>query len=225
MTTLIEAAIDWTVADLHQRFGPMRLSRICFEPPPGRATEEDIDDLEQRTNRLFELVDGALVEKTMGSYESLVGGEVYARLREFVRRHRLGWVLPSDGMLRLWPGRVRIPDACFISREQTPDGRFPRQERIASLYPDLAVEVLSDSNTREEMDEKLRDYFQSGTRLVWYIDPRTQSAEIFTSVDRKTTVFSDGQLTGDPVLPGLTIPLKDLFDVDGPLEATVEPSK
>ncbi len=52
-----------------------------------------------------------------------------------------------------------------------PGGRLPA-EAIPSLVPDLAVEVLSPSNTAAEMDQKLRDYFAAGVRLVWYLDPR-----------------------------------------------------
>lgn len=214
MEAVLEASAVWTAVDLAQRFGAIPLSRIALDPPPGQATEEDVDQWEQRANRLFELVDGVLVEKTMGTYESLVAVEVACLLRNRVKPLRLGWILGPDGMLRLWPGRIRIPDACFISKDQTPDGKFPRGERIASLFPDLAVEVLSDSNTREEMAEKLQDYFQSGTRLVWYIDPIPQTAEVFTAVDQRTIVTRGGQLSGEPVLPGLTIGLADLFDID-----------
>jgi Uma2 family endonuclease len=203
-----------TLTDLALRFGPMPAWRLMTDRPLGEATEDDVDDLQQRTKLLAELVDGVLVRKTMGSFESLIAGEIFGMLRDFVKQQRLGWVLPADGMLCLWPGRVRIPDACFISKEQTPDGKFPRGERIANLYPDLAVEVLSDSNTREEMDEKLRDYFQAGARLVWYLDPRARTADVYTAVDRKVTIPADGHLTGDPVLPGLTISLADLFNVD-----------
>lgn len=214
MEAVLEASAVWTAVDLAQRFGAIPLSRIALDPPPGQATEEDVDQWEQRANRLFELVDGVLVEKTMGTYESLVAVEVACLLRNRVKPLRLGWILGPDGMLRLWPGRIRIPDACFISKDQTPDGKFPRGERIASLFPDLAVEVLSDSNTREEMAEKLQDYFQSGTRLVWYIDPIPQTAEVFTAVDQRTIVTRGGQLSGEPVLPGLVIALADLFDID-----------
>jgi Uma2 family endonuclease len=203
-----------TLVDLTRRFGPMPAWRVLSDRRPGLATEDDVEDLQQRTNLLAELVEGVLVRKTMGSFKSYMAGELFARIREFVKRHQLGWALPADGMLRLWPGRVRIPDACFIAKTQTPDGKFPQHERIATLYPDLAVEVLSDSNTCEEMDEKLRDYFQAGTRLVWYVDPFTKTATMYTAVDRATPVPVDGVLTGEPVLPGLAIPLKDVFDVE-----------
>lgn len=219
MTALLDLPVEaspkaWTLSELLKRFGPMPAYRFMTGYPIGEATEEDVDELQIRTKMLAELVDGVLVRKAVGSYESIVAMEIAAVIHAFVKKHKLGWVLGSDGMLRLWPGRVRIPDACFIAKTQTPDGKFPRHERIATLYPDLAVEVLSDSNTREEMHEKLRDDFQAGTRLVWYVDPLTKTAAVYTAVDRVTTIPSEGVLTGEPVLPGLSIPLKDVFDVE-----------
>ncbi|HUQ68335.1 MAG TPA: Uma2 family endonuclease [Planctomycetaceae bacterium] len=220
MTALLDSAPmksppkAWSLSALAERFGPMPGWRIVTDRAPGEATEADVDELQIRTKWLAELVDGVLVRKAMGSYESVIAVIIATHLQNFVQPRKLGWVLGESGMLRLWPGRVRIPDACFIARTQTPDGKFPRHERIASLFPDLAVEVLSDSNTREEMDEKLRDYFQSGTRLVWYVDPLTKTATVYTAVDQPTSVPADGVLSGDPVLPGLAIRLADVFDVE-----------
>jgi Uma2 family endonuclease len=226
MTTLLDSASFaqpattsadrslWTAAQVVERFGPIPMWRVASEPPPGTATELDVCAWEERTNRLYELVDGVLVEKVMRSDESVIAVEIAGVLMNFVKPRRLGWVLGADGMLRLWPGRIRIPDVCFVSRQQCPDGRFPRGERVASLYPDLAVEVLSASNTREEMDEKLRDYFQAGAKLVWSIDPATQSAEAFTAPDCRVAIPPNGTLTGEPVLPGFAVALAALFDVD-----------
>jgi Uma2 family endonuclease len=219
MSTILEPPpAMWTVAEVYRRFGAMPLWRIGFDPSPGTATEDDVDRLEQDENELYELIDGILLRKTMSSYESLLGGRLLTLLNLFVLPRKLGWVLGADGQLRLWPGRVRIPDVCFIARSQSPTGQFPRGKRIASLFPDLAIEVLSESNTQEEMTGKLADYFQSGTRLVWYLDPDTETADVFTALDRSVHLTKSGVLTGDPVLPGLTIPLATVFEIDSPLE-------
>jgi Uma2 family endonuclease len=77
--------------------------------------------------------------------------------------------------------------------------------------PDLAVEIISDSNTRREMDLKLREYFLAGTQLVWYIDPETHTAEAYTAPDVVTHVPADGALDGGDVLPGFRLPLATLF--------------
>jgi Uma2 family endonuclease len=78
----------------------------------------------------------------------------------------LAAVLAPDGFLRLFPGRVRAPDVSVILRKNLPDRTFPK-EKIPSLSPDLAAEILSEGNTEAEMALKLREYFQCGTRLVW----------------------------------------------------------
>jgi Uma2 family endonuclease len=73
--------------------------------------------------------------------------------------------------------------------------------------------VLSPSNTVEEMDEKLRDYFTSGTELVWYVEPDTRSVLVFTDPDRtsaKRLCVAD-TLDGGTVLPGFTLPVAALF--------------
>ncbi len=215
MSATIEAPAQvWTADDLARRFGPMPLSRIHFDPPPGEATEEDVDRLQVHHDLLCELIDGVLVRKPMGSFESIVAVQIITILNLFVQPNKLGWVLGEGGMLRLWPGRVRIPDVCYIARTQTADGKFPRDQRIADLYPDLAVEVLSDSNTAREMVEKRADYFRAGCRLVWIIDPKTVTAEIYTSPETCRAIGRDGVLTGEPVLPGLAVSLQQIFEID-----------
>ena len=67
-----------------------------------------------------------------------------------------------------------IPDVSFISWQQLPGRNFP-DDAIASLYPDLAVEVVSAGNTPGEMRRKLKDYFAAGTQIVWFIYPKTKS--------------------------------------------------
>jgi len=216
MSALIDSpASNWTATELARRFGPMPLARFCFDPPPGEATEDDVDRLDVHHDIHCELIDGVLVRKIMSSFESLIGMRLLTIMNVYVLSHKLGWVLGEAGMLRLWPGRVRIPDVSFISRTQTPEGRFPREQRIADLHPDLAIEILSDSNTDEEMSEKRADYFQAGTRLIWIIDPKQKTAEIYTALDAHRTIGIEGTLTGEPVLPGFSVALAHVFDVDG----------
>jgi Uma2 family endonuclease len=75
----------------------------------------------------------------------------------------------------------------------------------------MAVEVLSEGNTVGEMRRKLRDYFQAGVRLVWYIDPATRTAEVYTAPEQRHVVTEQGILDGGDVLPGFRLPLGELF--------------
>src|SRR3954447_6402410 len=171
---------DWTVADLFERFGPIPIRRIRQVPAPGTATERDVVEIRDRERRLFELADGVLVEKTVGVQESYIAILIASLLTEFAARGDLGMVLGADGMARLAPGLVRIPDVSFIGWERLPGRQVP-PDPVLDLAPDLAVKVLSPSNTAKEMDRKLLEYFEAGVRLVWYVDPATRAVRVFST--------------------------------------------
>ncbi len=204
-------AVQWTAADLVERFGAIPLDRVVHDPPPGTATEDDVIFLDDHRDRLCELVDGTLVEKTMGFYESHLALYLGELLNSFVRKNRLGIVAGESGMMRLAPGLVRIPDVSFISWASLPDGRMPHVS-IADFAPDLAVEIISRGNTRQEMERKLRDYFAAGTRLVWYVyhEPKRE-VRVYASPEEYTTVGENETLDGGAVLPGFQLPLAELF--------------
>ena len=98
----------------------------------------------------------------------------------------------------------------FIAAKHLPGGELP-DEAIASIAPDLAVEVISKSNTRKEIDRKLREYFASGTRLAWVVKPRTRAVEVYTSGTEKKVLSGRQSLDGGDVLPGFRLPLSRLF--------------
>ena len=199
-----------TFADLLEELGGISPSRVRFRPAPGRATEKDVVRIEASENRLFELVDGVLVEKAMGAKESLLATHLSFLLKSFLQDKDVGVVLGADGMMRLRPRLVRIPDVSFISWDQIPSGEFPSKP-IPDLYPDLAVEVLSKSNTAGEIERKLSEYFEAGCRLAWIIAPKTHTADVYTSPTECQHLRPTQSLDGGNVLPGFKLPLKELF--------------
>jgi Uma2 family endonuclease len=199
-----------SLADLLEELGGISPSRIRIRPQLGTATEQDVIDIHDRENRLFELVDGVLVEKVMGFWEGRLAQILGYFFERFLEKHDCGFSVGADGMLRITTGLVRIPDVAFFRWERVPDHRVPRQP-IADLIPNLAVEVLSQSNTRREMDRKRREYFTAGVELVWYIDPPTRTAQIWTSLDDSIVIDEDGMLEGGTVLPGFRLVMRDLF--------------
>ena len=154
MSYAIDSHATWTAADLVHRFGPIPLSRVRHDPAPGTATEADVVLIHDREDRLYELVENTLLEKAVGTYESYLAAVLVRMLGNFAADHDCGIVLGADGMLRLAPGLVRIPDVAFISWGRIADRRIP-DEPIADFVPDLAIEVISQGNTREEMQRKL----------------------------------------------------------------------
>jgi Uma2 family endonuclease len=131
-------------------------------------------------------------------------------LYEFVTPRNLGLVTGEGGMMRLFAGLVRIPDVAFISWARLPGGRVP-DAAIPRLAPDLAVEVLSRSNTPSEMRGKREEYFAAGVALVWMVDPDERSVTVYTSPEDSVSCGASDALGGGTVLPGFFLPLGDLF--------------
>jgi Uma2 family endonuclease len=210
MTLLASSPNIPTVGDLLDRLGNVPPGRVRYYPLPGTATESDVIDIEARENRLCELVDGVLVEKAMGFNESYVALLIATALNNFVVPKNLGVVTGEAGMMRLFPGLVRIPDVAFVSRERLPGGRLST-DPIPSLVPDLAVEVLSESNTVNEMTRKRGEYFKAGVRLLWFVDPKRRAVTVYTDSENQRVLNEAQTLAGEPVLPGFTLEIKSLF--------------
>jgi Uma2 family endonuclease len=198
------------VEELQAHLGGIPLSRIRLRPLPGTATEKDLLDIDANEGRPCELIDGILVEKAMGSYESRLASVLIYFIEMFLENNDMGVVLGEAGFLRLFAGRVRAPDVSFIAWKRMPRHEFPKGA-IASLAPDLAVEILSESNTEAEMESKLKDYFKSGSKLVWIADPESHTVRIYTSLTKSTLLNEKDTLDGGKVLPGFALPIKKWF--------------
>jgi Uma2 family endonuclease len=197
-----------TFADLLDQLGGISPKRVRFHPLPG--TEQDLLDIHAREGRLYELVNGILVEKAMGFKESCLAVALQAYFLAFVKPRKLGLVAGEAGMLRLCSGLVRIPDVSFISWERIPGRRMPA-EPIPTLAPDLAVEIRSEGNTKAEMDRKLQEYFSAGVLLVWIIAPEARTVTVYCAPDQFTVLTEKETLDGGDVLPGFSLPVADLF--------------
>jgi Uma2 family endonuclease len=199
------------LADLVKRLGDIPLERIRFRPPVGTATEEDVLEAEEHEKGLCELVDGTLVEKAMGFEEARVALQLGHLIQSHLDETDLGICLGADGMMRIAPGLVRIPDVSFIAWDRLPDRESPAVP-IPDLAPTLAVEVLSEGNTKREMDRKVGEYFDAGVELVWLIDPRKRAARVYSAPQRSILVRAAQSLDGGDVLPGFSVRLADLLD-------------
>jgi Uma2 family endonuclease len=198
-------------ADLHERLGFVPLHRICMNPPPGRATEDDVIRFAEAANkRLYELIDGTLVEKAMGFPESVIGAFLIRVIGVYADENDLGLLGGADGAFRLEFGQVRYPDVSFIPWREMPDDELP-DEKLSTLVPSLVVEVLSESNTVAEITRKREQFFAKGCRLFWVIDPQTQTADVYTSTTRVKHLDASGTLEGGKVLPGFSLPLAQVF--------------
>jgi Uma2 family endonuclease len=199
-----------TLADLVKRLGGVPLDRIRFHPSPGTATVQDVIEIQEREGRLCELVEGVLLAKAVGYAESQLAIFLAGLLNDFVIPRNLGIVTGTDGTVELMADLVRIPDAAFTRWDRFPGRRRP-DAPVPRLAPNLAVEVLCRSNTPGEMAAKRQDHFTAGVEVVWEIDPRARTVVVYTSVTDSRTLTAADTLNGDPVLPGFTLPLQELF--------------
>jgi Uma2 family endonuclease len=199
------------IEELVEYLGGIPRERIRTSPEPGKATVEDVVYFDVHEDRLCELIDGILVEKTVGLYESALGYILGGMILNFVQKHKLGMVAGEAGMMRILPDQVRIPDISFISKERLANQKI-RRDPVPEISPDLAVEILSEGNTKREMDRKLREYFEGGTRLVWYVDPVARTVSVYTSTERVSVLSENSLLTGGDVLVGFEVRVGDVFE-------------
>ena len=196
--------------DLLERLGNIPVRRICLNPPPGKATEKDVIRIQDRTNRNFELVEGTLVEKPVSQLESSLTIDLAFYLRSYLRDNPIGYLTGPDGGMRVMKKLIRMPDISFIAWDQLP---VPERstEKFVPVSPALAVEILSESNTKLEMQRKRKEYFLGGTRLIWIVDPVSRTVEVWTSPDHCQTLTEADALDGGQVLPGFQVALREVF--------------
>jgi Uma2 family endonuclease len=200
------------VAELWHSLGEVPLERIVMNPLPGTATEQDLLRFVDRDKHLVELVEGTLVEKPVGLFEALIATNLVYALRDFVTPRKLGLVFGADATLRMAAGNVRLPDVTFIGADELPDGELPAGA-IQTLPPTLAVEVISESNTKAEMRKKIKEYFESRTRVIWLVYPKARTVAVYDepSAEPAKVLNETDTLDGGVVLPGFAIPVADIF--------------
>lgn len=163
-------------------------------------------------DRHYELIKGEL--KVMSPAKPLHGiicARVAARLVIFVEEHALGEVFGAETgfLVETDPDSLVGADAAFISNERL--ATVERFDKFFPFAPDLAVEVLSPSNTVQEIDEKVALYFAAGSRLVWVFNPKRHTVAVYRSTLDVRLLGEADTLGGGDVLPGFTLDLSKLF--------------
>ncbi|HSL83186.1 MAG TPA: Uma2 family endonuclease [Thermoanaerobaculia bacterium] len=184
-----------------------------LEDRPARSrylTAEEYARMPERSDGMKdELVRGSVVCEPQPSFgHGVASMKIGHLLSGFVERHGLGFVLGEAGyVLERGPDTVRGPDVSFVSTERLRH----RGKTFFEGAPDLAVEVISPSNTRRAVAEKTRDYLAAGARLVWNVDPRRETVTVHAPNAEPRVLGADDILDGGEVLPGFSVPVRSLF--------------
>jgi len=214
MFAVIDETIE-TAADLLDRLGGIAPERVLLSPPPGTATEQDLLRLPHEIQKICELIDNTLVVKAVGAPESEMAMDLVGFLKIFLNEtgeKGLIRILGPDGHTRYFGGHIRMPDVAVFLRGELPDGKIPKDQQVCPVAPAWVVEVLSPGNTKREIDQMLRTFFDSGVRLVWVVDPKKRTVRVHTSADDFTEITEDGTLNAGDILPGFELSLREWFE-------------
>jgi Uma2 family endonuclease len=162
----------------------------------------------------YEVVDGQIVElPPMGVYESEIASLLALALGPVIKAQKLGRVIVETLFWLDRSGKLkRRPDVAFVSAKKWPvSKRLPKTEAW-DIIPDLAIEVVSESNTANEIALKLVDYFRAGVRQVWVVYPVSKQVYVYTSLTLVQILSESDALDGGDIIPGFRLHLKDLFE-------------
>ena len=145
-----------------------------------------------------------------GAQHGQYQGGLYMALGTHARSGRLGLVQTEVGFtLSRDPDTVRAPDIAFVRRDRIPPTGVP--VAYWELAPDLAVEVISPSESAEDIREKIHEYLAAGTSLVWIIYPRRRGVEVWRADGSRVELPATATLSGEDVVPGFELPVAEIF--------------
>jgi Uma2 family endonuclease len=170
----------------------------------------EFDRLEEPDELSYELDEGELVVMTKPRpLHNRIAGNLYFELRVYLKTHPVGEVFNPDTLFVLGPNIKRAPDVSFLRAERVkqidPNTDIPGA-------PDIAVEVLSPSDTVSAMRRKIRQYFAAGAQCVWVVYPETREVEVWREAAKPQIVLQETDLLDAPdLLPGFSIRVGILF--------------
>lgn len=174
-------------------------------------TAEDLEAMPSANNR-YELIRGELTPMSpTGGRHGKITVKLSTPLAVHASRHGLGDVFGAETgfVLASDPDIVLAPDVAFVATDRIPAD--DELDRFLRLAPDLAVEVVSPSDTATEVFDKVLTYLDTGVRLVWIIEPRRRTVTVWAA-DRTGKVLTEtDNLDGGDVLPDFRLPVSEIF--------------
>lgn len=173
------------------------------------ATEDDLLRC-PKDGRRYELVDGEIVAMSpAGLRHGAIAIELSTLLNAVVRRDGLGRCFDGQTGFRLPSGNVRSPDIAFVQAARLPTGFM--DDGFGEVVPDLAVEIVSPTDTERDVLGKVGEYLEAGVRLVWIVDPRRERAIVYRALTDVRSLSVDEELDGEDVVPGFRARLREVL--------------
>jgi Uma2 family endonuclease len=178
---------------------------------PDRITPADL--LLRPDSQHFELINGQLVERDMSRASVYFATRLAAKLERFCEKNSIAWVWGDGAQYRCFaedPNQIRRPDVSVILRRRLSNDDF-LEDGFTEIAPDIVAEVISPNDVMYDVTAKRDLWLSSGMVLVWIIDPRTKTVEVHTRTGRTHFLRETDTLTAEPVLPGFSLPVAELF--------------
>lgn len=161
----------------------------------------------------YELVRGILRKMPpTGKKHGSVTANITVPLGQHVRVNHLGKIYGAETGFKIAsnPDTVRAPDVSFLSQKR--EVEIGDIEGFIPGAPDLAVEVISPSDSYSEVEEKVLEWLEAGTRMVFVANPRKKTLTVSRSRADIKVLTEDDTLSGEDVVPGWLLPVKGIFD-------------
>jgi Uma2 family endonuclease len=172
-------------------------------------TPEEFDNYPFEEDKRYELDEGELIEITRPAYKhNRVMGIAFYELTSYFRKHRNGEALLSENLYALSPTTRRAPDVAVILGDRREE---LRNAKVIPIIPDIAVQILSPSESPRAIHRKLKQCFAAGVKEVWIVDPESTTAEIWTGPRLPEHELAASAALTSPLLPGFALPLAGLF--------------
>jgi len=172
-------------------------------------TAEQFDNYPFEEDKRYELDEGELIEMTRPAYKhNRVMRRLVFKLEVYFLQHPIGEPLLSENLYALAPSIRRSPDVAIILGDRRAE---LENAKVIPIIPEIAVEILSPSETPRMIHRKLKQYFEAGVKEVWLIDPDSQEAEIWTGPSLPNHVLTSSEALSTTLLPGFSVPLEELF--------------
>lgn len=164
--------------------------------------------------RRLEIIDGVLKEKPpMGLFANILASFLATSINGFAIPKRLGMAI-NETTYQREATNSRRPDVSYYEIAKFPSLEILLQDPpVFDREPNLAIEVVSPSNTIAEMDDRIAHFFKTGVELVWVIHPQSQQVHVYQSTKDCTILEIGDTLDGGKVLPGYSLPLTELFNL------------
>ena len=177
------------------------------------ATQTITDEqLQARAGELgrCELIRGEITDMTPpGGSHGLITMEIAFAVRAWAQTHGGNVYAAETGfVLERNPDTVRAPDVAYISAQRLDEARTPK---YIPIPPDFVAEVLSPSDKADAVDQKVQWWLDHGVKLVWVADPANRSVTSYRPDGRAHLYRHDDVLSGEDVMPGLSVPIREIF--------------